>query len=318
MKLSTPQFLILIIGLILVALIGLSIFGSMTPKDYPEGTFNINVPKDTSISSVADKLYGYHVISSKFLFKVSSVIFSGNRGIFAGDYRFTEPQNLFTIASRMVKGEQGQPKIKITIPEGTNVYDMAFIYLKNLSDFNAPRFVSLAQKYEGYLFPDTYYFLANASPEEIIRTMRNNFNEKIQAIDQQIKSFNKPLSQIITMASIVEEEARADESRRIISGILWKRLEKNMPLQVDAPFYYITGKAGGFTLDDLKINSPYNTYLNKGLPKAPISNPGLDTILDTVKPKETNYWFYLTGNDGEMRYATNFDQHIENRNTYLK
>ena len=148
--------------------------------------------------------------------------------------------------------------------------------------------------------------------------MRNNFNEKIQAIDQQIKSFNKPLSQIITMASIVEEEARADESRRIISGILWKRLEKNMPLQVDAPFYYITGKAGGFTLDDLKINSPYNTYLNKGLPKAPISNPGLGTILDTVKPKETNYWFYLTGNDGEMRYATNFDQHIENRNTYLK
>ena len=318
MKLSTPQFFILIIGLIVVALIGLSIFGSMAPKDYPEGAFNINVPKDMSISSVADKLYGYHVISSKFLFKVSSVIFSGNRGIFAGDYRFTEPQNLFTIASRMVKGEQGQPKIKITIPEGTNVYDMAFIYLKNLSDFNAPRFVSLAQKYEGYLFPDTYYFLANASPEEIIRTMRNNFNEKIQAIDQQIKSFNKPLSQIITMASIVEEEARADESRRIISGILWKRLEKNMPLQVDAPFYYITGKAGGFTLDDLKINSPYNTYLNKGLPKAPISNPGLGTILDTVKPKETNYWFYLTGNDGEMRYATNFDQHIENRNTYLK
>jgi UPF0755 protein len=148
--------------------------------------------------------------------------------------------------------------------------------------------------------------------------MRENFNEKIKTIEPQIKNFNKPFDQILVMASIVEEEARADESRKIVSGILWKRLAKNMPLQVDAPFYYITGKAGRFTLDDLKISSPFNTYINKGLPKSPISNPGLGAILDTVTPLETAYWFYLTGNDGEMRYASNFDQHIENRNTYLK
>ena len=318
MKLSNQQFISGIVVISFLAIVIMCVIGSIPPKNFIEGTFTIKVTKDASISSVADKLYKYNVISSKFLFKISSVIFSRNRGIYAGDYRFTQPQNLFTIADRMVRGEQDQPKVKITIPEGTNVYDMAYIYLKGLSDFNAPRFVSLAQKYEGYLFPDTYYFLANASPEEIIKTMRENFDEKIQSIEPQIRAFNKPFNEVMVMASIVEEEAKADESRKIVSGILWKRISKNIPLQVDAPFYYTTGKAGGFTLDDLKVNSAYNTYINKGLPKSPISNPGLGAILDTVTPIETPYLFYLTGNDGEMRYASNFDQHLNNKNTYLK
>jgi UPF0755 protein len=318
MKSNSIQFISCVVGLSVLIVIIMMIIGSMPPKEYISEPFTIKVSKDMNISSVADKLYSYHVISSKFLFKVAAVVFSRNHGIFAGDYRFTERQNLFTIASRMVKGEQGQPKVKITIPEGTNVYDMAYIYLRGLSDFNAPRFVSLAQKYEGYLFPDTYYFLANAGPEEIIKTMRDNFNEKVKTIEPQIKAFNKPFSQILIMASIVEEEARADESRKIVAGILWKRLAKDMLLQVDAPFYYTTGKAGGFTLDDLKVNSPYNTYINKGLPKSPISNPGLGAILDTVTPIETAYFFYLTGNDGQMRYAVDFNKHIENKNQYLK
>lgn len=304
--------------IVIVIMILVVIVLSQPPKGFPLKRIDIHIPKATSISNVAEDLYSKKMISSPFLFKVFSVILSSNRGIFAGDYRFTEPQNMVTIAHRMIRGHQGQPKIQITIPEGTNVYDMAFIYLKKLSDFNAPRFVALAQKYEGYLYPDTYYFLANAKPEEIIKAMRTNFNEKVKTAEKEIKAFNKPLNEIVIMASLVEKEAYADDSRKIISGILWKRIDKNMPLQVDAPFYYITGKAGRFTFDDLKIDSPYNTYIHKGLPVAPISNPSLATIIDTVTPVKTPYWFYLTGRDGAMRYASNFDQHIVNKNTYLK
>ena len=304
--------------MVAVLLVLVVIVVSQPPKEFPTERFDIHVLRGTTISSVADDLYSKQVITSPFLFKLSTIFFSKNRGVFAGDYRFTEKQNLIRIAFRMAKGHQGQPKVRIVIPEGTNVYDMAFIFLKNLSDFNAPRFVSLAQKYEGYLYPDTYYFLANAKPEEVILTMRNNFNLRIKTIEKEITAFKKPLNEIIIMASLVEKEAYADESRKIIAGILWKRIAKGMPLQVDAPFYYTTGRAGGFTFDDLKVDSPYNTYTNKGLPIAPISNPSIATILDTVTPLETPYWFYLTGKDGAMRYAATFDGHIENRNAYLR
>lgn len=305
-------FIVICIGILTVIVI------SQPPRDFPLKTFNIHVQKGDSISSVTTDLQDKNVINSPIFFKILTVIISKNHGIFAGDYRFTAPQNAINIAYRMVKGHQGQPKVRIVIPEGTNVYDMAYIYLKNLSDFNAPRFVSLAQKYEGYLYPDTYYFLANAKPEEIIKTMRENFNTKIKTLDKEIKAFNKPLNDIIIMASLIEKETNADESRKIVAGILWKRLKNNMPLQVDAPFYYITGKAGGFTLDDLKIKSPYNTYTNKGLPIAPISNPSLATIFDTIKPIETSYYFYLNGSDGAIHYATTFDGHLNNKYIYLK
>ncbi|MDQ5893421.1 MAG: hypothetical protein QG640_433 [Patescibacteria group bacterium] len=306
------SFIVVALGVLTLVVI------SQPPKDFPQERFDIHVQKGDTISSAADDLYEKNAISSKFFFKLSTIILSKNRGIYAGDYRFAEKQNLFSIAYRMAKGHQGQPKVRIVIPEGTNVYDMAFIFLKNLSDFNAPRFVSLAREYEGYLYPDTYYFLANAKPEEIIRTMRENFNDKITTIEKEVIAFKKPLNEIIIMASLVEKEAYADESRKIIAGILWKRIAKGMPLQVDAPFYYTTGKAGGFTYDDLKVDSPYNTYTNKGLPIAPISNPSLATVLDTVTPIETPYWFYLTGKDGTMRYASTYDGHLVNKNTYLK
>ncbi|MES3031579.1 MAG: endolytic transglycosylase MltG [Patescibacteria group bacterium] len=288
------------------------------PKDFPKEPVDIHVGRDSSISSIGQELFDEHIISSQFLFKVASTLYSKGRGVWAGDYRFSTPENVWVVAYRLVHGHQNLPKIRITIPEGTNVYDMAYIYLTELPHFNAARFVSLAYKYEGYLFPDTYYFLSNVTPEEIIKKMRATFNERIAPLEEDIQKSGKSLKDIVIMASIVEKEAYPDESRRIIAGILWDRLEDGMKLQVDAPFYYVTGKRGGFTLNDLKIDSPYNTYLYKGLPVAPISNPGLKAIADTINPTKTNYVYYLTGKDGEMRYAVTFDEHIENKNTYLR
>ena len=121
------------------------------------------------------------------------------------------------------------------------------------------------------------------------------------------------------MASIIEKEARTMETRQIIAGILWKRLELGMPLQVDVSFKYINGKTTkNLTLADLKIDSPYNSYLYKGLPPTPISNPGLDAIKAAISPTKTDYLYFLSDRKGLMHYAKTYQQHLQNKELYLR
>lgn len=291
---------------------------SIAPSNFPKGQIDVHIPTSTSLTSISESLADQNIITSPFMFKVAVVIFGGQRGLFAGDYRFTGPQSVIRVAYRMVKGNQGLPRIKVTIPEGTNVYDMAYIYLTKIRNFNAPRFVSLALQHEGYLFPDTYNFLSNVKSEEVIKTMRNNFNEKIKTLESDIENSDKIMEEIIIMASIVEEEANNDEDRKIVAGILWKRIEEGIRLQVDPPFYYIKSIKGNVTFNDLKIDSPYNTYKYKGLPKGPISNPGMGAISAAIKPISSKYYFYLTGKDGIMRYGVTYDDHLNNIKKYLR
>lgn len=291
---------------------------SQSPKEFPQKQFSFNVAKGESVSSIADDLYVKKMISSPLLFKITAIVLSKNKGVKAGDYRFNGKESAFKIANRFIAGDQKQPKAHITIFEGTNVQDMALIYLKNLPNFNAAKFVSLAKDSEGYLYPDTYDFLENVKSEEIIRVMKKNFDDKLQTISKEISASRRSLKDIVTMASIVEKEANIDEDRRIVAGILWKRLDEGMLLQVDPPFYYITGKSTGVTFADLKIDSPYNTYKYKGLPKGPIDNPSIDAIEATINPTTSKSYFYLTGHDGKMYYATTYDGHLKNKSLYLK
>jgi UPF0755 protein len=131
--------------------------------------------------------------------------------------------------------------------------------------------------------------------------------------------FGKPEGDIIKMASIVEEEGRTMETREIIAGILWKRISIKMPLQVDSSFKYINGKTTAtLTTEDLKIDSPYNSYTNRGLPPTPISNPGLAAIRATINPIKTPYLYFLSDKNGNMHYAITFEEHVENKLKYLK
>ena len=121
------------------------------------------------------------------------------------------------------------------------------------------------------------------------------------------------------MASILEEEARSFEDKQIVAGILWKRLDNDMALQVDAPFVYLLGKGSAdLTLDDLKTDSPYNTYLYRGLTPTPISNPGLESLRAAVEPIASEHLFYLSDADGVMHYAEDFEQHKRNKELYLR
>src|SRR3990167_9683105 len=201
-------------------------------------------------------------------------------------------------------------EIAVTIPEGFNVGQIGETFEK-LGIFSKNVFVSAAQSQEGYLFPDTYRFYKDAKPEDVIKKMRDHFDKKITPeILDQIKLKHKTLRDIIIMASILEEEVKSAEDRKIVAGILWKRLDLDMALNVDSALTYIFGKASAeLTESDLKIDSRYNTYRYRALPPTPLSNPGTDAVSAAMNPTKTKYFYYLTGKDGKTYYAATLDGH---------
>ena len=166
-----------------------------------------------------------------------------------------------------------------------------------LANFNKDKFLLEAKDKEGYLFPDTYFFLNNANETDVIKSMSDNFEKKINPLLSEIISSGKTEKEIIIMASIIEREAKGEIDRDVISGILWKRISIGMPLQVDA--------------------AP-ETYKVKGLPKSPICNPGLEAIKASIHPQSSPYLYYLHDKDGNIHYARTFAEHKKNKLKYLK
>lgn len=236
----------------------------------------------------------------------------------SGAYLFSTPQNVFVIAYRLAIGDYGLPPVRITFPEGETVRDYAERVHAAFPSIIESDFLALAKPYEGYVFPDTYLFLASSDVATIVQTMRANFTAKIAPLTEGVNASGHSLSDIITLASLVEREARSVENKRIVAGVLWNRLRLGMPLQVDAVFGYIYGRdTYSPSFADLKIDSPYNTYTHKGLPPGPISNPGIESIDAAVNPTRTDYLYYLTGKDNLMHYATTYAQHQANQKKYL-
>jgi UPF0755 protein len=241
----------------------------------------------------------------------------GEKKLIAGDYLLDKKEGPADLAFRITKGHFHLNTFKATIPEGWSVTQIGEYLKTNLISFDKSKFIKLAKEKEGYLFPDTYFISPTIKPEDMIKKMTDNFDLKIKSVTA-LSTSTKTLKEIIIMASILEEEARTTESRRMVSGILWKRISLGMPLQVDSTFLYINGKTTyELTLEDLKINSPYNTYQYKGLPPGPISNPGLDAINAALNPIKSKYIYFLSSKSGTMHYATTFEEHKKNKELYL-
>ena len=208
--------------------------------------------------------------------------------------------------------------VRVTIPEGFNVYQVASA-LENAEIFSREDFLAAAQNDEGFLFPDTYEFFKQSSTEAVIRKMRDNFEKKTAFLSDMVKNKDKTMRDIVIMASILEEEVPSEKDRKLIAGILWKRLEEGMLLQVDAALTYVTGRASHkLTDEDLALDSPYNTYKYNRLPAGPISNPGLGAIEASLNPAPSAYWFYLSDSKGVIHYAKTFDEHKLNKIKYLR
>lgn len=317
-KYLQPRFFLttLVAVFFIFALIGM--YFSMPPTDFPSKE-TVTIKKGYSLSQAARIFSEKGIVRSPLLLKVYVMFLSGHRQAQAGDYLFTAPESAFRVAYRLVYGIQGLPKIKLIFYEGMTVKDIGNSLKKTIPTFDLPSFLALAKPHEGYLFPDTYYFYENSTPEEVVELMRQTFNERTKPLLLEIQVFGKSASDVVAMASIVEKEATSSQDRRIIAGILWKRISLGMALQVDPPFYYILNKdSGELTVKDLAVDSPYNLYKHTGLPPTPIDNPGFEALRDTVNPILTKYLFYLSGKDGRMHYATDLDGHVANKKKYLR
>lgn len=287
------------------------------PDSFPVDTL-ISVPKGQSLSEVADNLQNTGVVSSSLALRSVVKLMGGERAIHAGDYIFKQPSDLFTVARALIVGKYGLEPLRIRIPEGATVREMARIFGRFLQRFNTENFLAQSAQQEGYLFPDTYFFLPNITEDAVIQAMRQNFDEKIAPLQPAIASSTRSLSDIVTMASIIEREARNSADRRMISGVLWNRMARGMLLQVDVTFLYTIGKSTfQLTNKDLITDDPYNTYTRKGLPPTPIGSPSLDSLEAAVNPTKNDYLYYLADNNGVTYFSKTYAEHLRKKRLYL-
>jgi UPF0755 protein len=288
---------------------------SAAPKDFPTKTI-VHIRDGAGLLEVSNTLKSQGVIRSAGWFRAVAIAIDGENKLQSGDYYLPYPQSVYTLAERLVKGDHQILTFKLTVPEGFTAKKIANLFDNRFKLFDHEQFLRLAP--EGYLFPDTYFVGVNASATSIIALLNNNFDKKIFPFTGDIAKSGRSLADIIKIASIIESEANNEADRQMVSGILWKRLDQDLPLQVDATLAYINGKTSAqMTQGDLAFDSPYNTYIHKGLPPTPISNPGLESIDAAVHPTSTPYLYFLTGSDGKMHYAKTFDEHRENIQKYL-
>ncbi|MDB5188334.1 MAG: Endolytic murein transglycosylase [Candidatus Kaiserbacteria bacterium] len=289
----------------------------VAPDQFPSKVL-ITVPAGASATNIGIILEDQHVIRSAFTFRVIEKLLGASNTLHAGDYIFKQPENVLTVARAIAIGAYGLEPLHITIPEGYTVRQMAEIYAAQLPRFNKASFLTQAMPLEGFLFPDTYYFLPNVTETTVIAAMRQNFDVQIQKIQPQIASSTHTIEEITTMASIIEKEADTEHDRRMVSGVLWNRIAKGMPLQSDIPIMYVTGKYDSrLTLADLRNPSPYNTYVHKGLPIGPVNNPSIASILAAANPIKSDFLFYLSDKNNVTYYSKTYAQHLQYKALYI-
>lgn len=308
----------LVYGFVIFVFLGfIYLFFHLPPSSFPTGKiFTIN--SGESLNEITNNLYEKGAIKSQLVFRSHVIVLGGEKKVMAGDYLLDKREGPANLAYRFVKGKFHLDPKRITIPEGWTIFDISDYLSKNLINFNQKSFILLSRPKEGYLFPDTYFVSPTTKAEDVINKMLKTFDEKVPTVPGYATTTNK-ISDVIIMASILEREAMTTETRRMISDILWRRLKIGLPLQVDASFVYVNGKnTFELTLDDLKINNPYNTYLYRGLPPTPIGSPGLDSIFAALNPIKNNYLYFLSDREGNMHYAKTFEEHKKNKQKYLK
>jgi UPF0755 protein len=339
----------LILGTLIIV-VGFLIFGFYVPKNpFSEKEIIFNIEKGEGSKEIAfnlkkedlirdDKLFRFYVLTTGVLGKLQ-----------AGTYLLSPSMNIPKIAVKFAEGDV--VKEKITIIESWNLREIGF-YFENKGMFMAEElweiagfpaidyskaidlpkpkdfsqdFEFLKEKpekvgFEGYLFPDTYEIREGATLEEIVEKMLSNFDKKLTSdLREEIANQGKTIFEIITMASLIEKEVKTKEDRELVSGILWKRLENDIPLQVDATITYLTGKKNiKISKEETQIDSAFNTYMYQGLPLGPICNPGLESILAARYPKSSQYLYYLSTPEGETIFSKTLEEHNIAKAKYLK
>ena len=275
-------------------------------------------PLDTIVNNLANE----GLIRNKIIFYLIVKKLGIERKIQAGDFQISENMNAQEVATSLT---HGTIDIWLTLIEGMRKEEMAQIISKNL---DIPEIEIERKTKEGYIFPDSYLIPRTATTETILSIINKNFESKFdEKLHAQAKNKKLTEKQVLILASLVEREARQSSTREKVAGIILKRYLADWPLQIDATVQYVLGYQPDekswwkkeLSEEDLKIDSPFNTYINKGLPPDPICNPGLSSIKAVIDADEnTPYWYYLTDKNGVMHYAVTLEEHEANVRKYLQ
>lgn len=313
--------LLSIIGVTALILYNFYISSLKTAVDPKGETQAFVIQKGEDLTKIAQRLEKAGLIRSSFLFKSEIKRLKADTSVLPGDFKLSPAMSLSEIISSLTKEPQDR---WVTLLEGWRVEEIASKLNSELG-VNEQEFIKQAREYEGYLFPDTYLFNKDASSETIISTLMNTFDARYSDdIQTKIKLNDLTPKQGVILASIVEREARSDEVRTKVASILVKRLKIGMGLNVDASIQYALGYQASekswwkrhLTRDDLKIDSPFNTYLHAGLPPSPISNPSLSSLKAVANATSTPYLYYYHDSAGNSYYAITLEEHNENVANY--
>ncbi len=321
--------LILLAALIVVGGAGAYLW-SLGPAAAGQNTAKsiIHVQPGASLNDIATLLQTHGCLRSVLAFKLHAIVTGQASELKSGTYEVSSAMSTPQLIAMMVAGQQAT--VTVTIPEGFTLAQIAQRMAEaGLADEQQFRAATTAQAVaeilqvnlpkevrsaEGYLFPETYQFTLGTAPEKLVAQMIGEFEKRfITQLWEPLPPEQRwgSLHQVVTLASLVEGEAKLDSERALIAGVLKNRLERGMRLECDATVQYALGKHHRrLTYSDLQIDSPYNTYKHAGLPPGPISNPGLDCLKAALQPAQTQYLFYVARGDGSHIFSRTYQEHL--------
>lgn len=291
------------------------------------------------VNEISRNLKLGYLIKNSFIFETYVWLKKKEKDFKAGEYILNTGMNLKEITRVLTSGKAISQEREIKIIEGWNLEDIVS-YLESENIIDKEEFLEAAKredvdnlkKYEflfsssnskdleGFLFPDTYRIYKNAEAQDIVLKMLDNFNKKLTPkMREEIKKQGKSIYDIIIMASIIQKEVPAFEDMKLASDIFWRRIKKGIPLQSCATIAYILGVSKKqYSYEDTRVESSYNTYINYGLPPAPICNPGIAAIEAAIYPQANEYWYFLSNSEnGETVFSKTLDEHNKNKAKYL-
>lgn len=291
------------------------------PQGNPYDSVKVTIPKGASLKEVSATLQDYNIIRNEKSFLLAVKTLGYEKDIPAGRFKLVKASTNFEIIDQLVNGIQVNKRV--TILEGWTIDVIAF-ELQDKIGINPDEFKNACtnelllwkwgiseESVEGYLFPNTYLFSEEEDIQDIIGRMINEYKQRITIeFRDRMKELEMEEKEVITLASIIEGEAIYDKERPIISGVYHNRLNIGMRLQADPTIQYIIeGSPRRLLNKDLKIKSPYNTYLNKGLPPGPINNPGIESIRAALYPAKTDFLYFVARGDGYHTFSKTKEEH---------
>lgn len=309
----------------------------MNPEDFSEEL--VEIPPGSNVDDISEILHKNELIKSKSIFKYLAKKEEIDSDFKAGSFKLSKSMDLYGIFEVITSSSAGKSDIRITIPEGYELEDIAdrfsdqaglsrktFLELASNKenyedDFKFLRYLDKGQSLEGYLYPATYEIESSTTEDSIIRNMLKAFSDfALVEIEEAMEKHDLSFDELVTLASIVEREARLAEERPIMAGVFFNRMDVGMPLQSCATVQYIIGERKPvLSTEETRIDSPFNTYINNGLPPSPIASPGIASIRAVLEPEEVDYlYFVLTGEDGSHTFSKTYDEHLEAQENMIR